>query len=369
MTLRAYWFAALLIASLTACGCESFHSNICNVSIGPTKGIILQDKSCEYPGLVTLPDGNLLAANPCLGSVIMTELSRDKGATWEPSASININGSVDALALLPNGTLLLTTSLLGGVPIGVPVYMIGTIGANDVIAWSEPVPVNTPGWTAGCWAVSPVISLRDGTLLWPVWCFTDATEAAGSSTVLLSRDGGVTWPKQVTVGNAIADGRDYDESAAAAYPNGDVVMIIRQTSLGRTDRYGSFWRSKSSDGGNTWSAPTPVVINAVVGRPSLVLLPSGGLVLLSRSRSGTGFGTSWDEGFTFSLFADLGVNRGPAYDLYAAMSLLQDGSIAVVAAHFTRDGKSADIDYRNLIDHCSSNCGTSGHVSCSGGSN
>jgi hypothetical protein len=367
MTLKACWIAALFIASLTMCGCESFHSNICNVSIGPTKGIVLQGKSCDYPGLVTLPDGNLLAANPCLGSIIMTELSRDKGATWEPGTSINVNGSVDAIALLPNGRLLLTTSLLGGVPIGVPIYMFGTIGTNDVITWSAPVSVNTPRWTAGCWAVSPVVSLGNGALLWPVWCFTDATETTGSSTVLLSKDGGVTWPKQVTVANAITDGRDYDESAAVVYPNGDIVMIIRQTSLGRTDQFGSFWRSKSTDGGNSWSAPTPVAVNTVVGRPALALLSTGGLVLLSRSRSGTGFGTSWDGGLTFSVFTDLGINSSREYDLYDAMSLLPDGSVAVVAARFTSGGTSAEIVYRNLVDRCSSSCGTSGHVSCAGG--
>jgi hypothetical protein len=365
VTLKANGITVLLIASLTVCGCKMFHSNICNVSIGPTKGIVVQDSSCSYPGLVTLPDGNLLAANTCVGSLIMTELSRDKGATWEPNTSIKVNASVVAIALLPNGKLILTTSLLGGVSIGVPIYMIGTIEANDVISWSAPVSVDTPGWSAGCWAVSPVVSLGNGGLLWPVWCFTDATQTVGSSTVLLSKDGGLTWPKQVTVGNAITDRRDYDESAAAVYPNGDIVMIIRQTSVGRTDRYGSFWRSKSTDGGNTWSAPTSVVINTAVGRPALVLLPSGGLVLLSRSRVGTGFGASWDGGITFSLFTDLQVNDGPAYDLYDAMSLLPDGSIGVVTANFTKDGKSAHIDYRNLVDNCSSNCRTSGQVSCS----
>jgi hypothetical protein len=244
--------------------------------------------------------------------------------------------------------------------------MIGTIGTNDVITWSAPVSVNTPGWTAGCWAVSPVVNLGKGNLLWPVWCYTDATEETGSSTVLLSTDGGVTWPKQVTVGNAITDGRDYDESAAVVYPNGDIVMIIRQTLPGTTDDYGSFWRTRSIDGGNTWSAPVLVVHNGIVGRPALVLLPSGGLVLLSRSESGTSFGTSWNEGIAFSLFADLGVNGGPGYDLYDAMSLLPDGSIAVVAAHFTSDGTAADIDYRNLVDHCLSNCGASDKVPCSG---
>lgn len=191
-----------LAGLLLVCGCASFHSNICNVSLGPAKGVVIQDGSCEYPGLVTLPDGNLLAADVCLGEfgpLIRTELSRDKGVTWESSTAIYVPGSIVALALLPNGTLLLTTSLVSGpvaMPIGVPTYMVGTIGAGDVIVWSAPVSVNTPGWPTGCWAVSPVVSLKSGSLLWPVWCLTDTTEKTGSSTVLLSTDGGVTGPSR-----------------------------------------------------------------------------------------------------------------------------------------------------------------------------
>lgn len=82
-------------------------------------------------------------------------------------------------------------------------------------------------------------------------------------------------------------------------------------------------------------------------------------MLLCRSGSGTSFGTSWNEGLTFSFFADLGISEGPGYDLYDAMSLLPDGSIAVVAAHFTRDRTSVDIDYRNLVDQCLSSDRTS----------
>jgi len=50
--------------------------------------------------------------------------------------------------------------------------------------------------------------------------------------------------------------------------------------------------------------------------------------------STTGFGTSWDEGHTFSPVADLGVDRGNGnWDEYDALSLLADGSIAVVTTH------------------------------------
>jgi hypothetical protein len=216
--------------------------------------------------------------------------------------------------------------------------------------------------------MSPVVYLGNGNLLWPVWCYNDpAGDLPGSSTVLLSTDGGLTWPKQVVVGNSITDGRDYDESAAVIYPNGNIVMIIRQTIWGETDRYGSYWRSESTDGGNTWSAPSEVVKSVYIGRPTLALLPSGGLVLMGRAlvagNSVTGFGTSWDEGLTFSVFTSLGVGD-PGTDNYDAMSLLQDGSIAVVTVHNNSGTGLNNIYYRNLIDLCSSRVGTSEHASC-----
>jgi hypothetical protein len=166
---------------------------------------------------------------------------------------------------------------------------------------------------------------------------------------MLSTDGGLTWPKQVIVGNG-DNGYDYDESAAVVYPNGDIVMIIRHTDADGSGR-GAWLRSKSTDNGNTWSAPLLVVNNTAVGRPTLALLPSGGLVLLGRDKiegvQSTGFGTSWDEGLTFSHFTNLGVGGDDQYD---AMSLLPDGSIAVVTAN----GTPTSIDYRNLVDLCSS---------------
>jgi hypothetical protein len=175
---------------------------------------------------------------------------------------------------------------------------------------------------------------------------------------MLSTDGGLTWPKQVTVGDG-ASGMDYDESAAVVYPNGDIVMIIRHTNQGPSDQYGSYWRSKSNDGGNTWSDPVEVVNNVLVGRPTIGLLPSGGLVLLGRANiadiNTTAFGTSWDEGLRFSNFIGLGVDNVPGtMDVYDAMSLLPDGTLAVVTAHLNDSENTTDIDYRNLVDNCGS---------------
>lgn len=172
------------------------------------------------------------------------------------------------------------------------------------------------------------------------------------------------------MGNANADGRDYDESATVVYPNGDIVMIIRHTNPGTTDRYGSYWRSMSTDNGTTWSSPTLVINSTVVGRPTLALLPSGGLVLMSRFEDGgagsmTGFATSWDEGITFSSFTNLGIGA-PYSDNYDAMALLQDGSIAVVTVHSNSGGKSNNIDYRNLVSRCSQPLVTAELASCLG---
>ena len=62
----------------------------------------------------------------------------------------------------------------------------------------------------------------------PVWCLSNTTGGLpGSSTVMLSADGGLTWPRQITVGDGEIGGSDFDESAAEVYPNGDVVMIIQ----------------------------------------------------------------------------------------------------------------------------------------------
>ena len=357
------WFsvAALFVMSLAVCGCESGNL-ICNVSIGSTQSAISRGTPCMEPGLVTLPDGNLLAAFNCTMS-IMTQMSKDSGSTWSSSIQVDtggINPSEVSLSLLHDGKLFLSTNLLPASGNSMVVYMIGTIGTGDVITWSAPVSVSTPGSIYSCWAVSPVVYLGNGNLLWPVWCYNDlAGNLPGSSTVLLSTDGGVTWPKQITVGNAITDGREYDESAAVVYPNGDIVMIIRHTNPGPSDQYGSYWRSKSNDGGSTWSDPVEVVNNGYIGRPALGLLPSGGLVLLSRAEIAgiptTAFGTSWDEGVSFSNFPGLGVDNVPGtMDVSDAMSLLPNGTLAVVTVHINDSDNTTDIDYRNLVDNCPS---------------
>jgi hypothetical protein len=326
--------AGLSVAILTGCGYSKIDENhTCNVSLGPARGSLTHNAdACIQPGLVVLPDGNLLAAYPCKATTLTTQLSLDNGATWGSTTTFKLGSNFVALSLLPNGKLFLSSSN----HVQMPFYMIGTIGHDDAISWGPIVYVSTPKWKKGCLAGAPVVTLANGTLLWPLSCNDNITgDYPNSSTILLSTDGGSTWPTQITVGNAAIDNRDYNESAAAVYPNGDIIMIIRQTTK---EPGGMWWRSKSTDNGLSWSKPVPAVNNKIVGRPTLALLPSGGLVLLGRAQisgvSTTGFGTSWDEGLTYSYFTDLGVN-GPVdrFDEYDAMTLLKDGSIGVITAH------------------------------------
>ena len=349
-------FLAVCALSLAANGCGN---NICNVSIGSAKSAISRGNLCMQPGLVMLPDGNLLAAFNCT-TWIMTQMSADNGVTWSPNTSIQLNSTAIALSLLPNGTVFLSTSLYSSTGGGVPTYIIGTIGSGDVMKWGSPVSVGTPAWAMGCFAVSPVVQLRNGSLLWPVYCSNNPINGfPSSSTVLLSLNGGRTWSKQVLVGNGVNADLDYDESAAVVFPDGDIVMIIRHTDSLVNDQYGSYWRSVSSDNGNTWSKPVEIVNNRYVGRPTLGLLPSGGLVLLGRADladiNTTAFGTSWNEGLTFSPFVGLEVDNVPdTMDVYDAMSLLPNGTLAVVTAHLNGWEGATNNDYRNLVDNCTS---------------
>ena len=191
----------------------------------------------------------------------------------------------------------------------------GVPNAMDEITWTNQTVASYDGnaWPGGCWSGGPVVEIMDGSLLWPAYCITSPS-ANRTSTVLRSSDSGASWT-QIIVGNAAIDGRDYDESALAVMPCGDIVMIMRNTANLSADIVGTYWRSVSADGGLSWSTPIEAANVTDVSRPTLAVLPRGGLVLMGRAflngmEGATGFATSWDEGKTFTAFADLGVT-GP----------------------------------------------------------
>jgi hypothetical protein len=70
-------------------------------------------------------------------------------------------------------------------------------------------------------------------------------------------------------------------------------------------------------------------------------------------------------GLTFSYFGDLGVGEAGT-DNYDAMSMLPDGSVAVVTVHSTNSGTASNVDYRNLLDKCSPVLVASQRAYCAG---
>lgn len=348
----------LLLFSIASPGIGCSNSpEVCNLALSPIKAQVLHGDNCAYPGLVALPNGSLLVAYACPIQTIQTSISSDGGTTWTFGSTIQFNGSVDSLSLLPDGEVFLSTSYNPVSGIGVPTYFLGRIQQNGSITWGSPNVVHTPAWSRGCWAVSPLVSAGPNRLLWPVWCNSNKlNDQLGSSTVLVSVNGGKSWDKQVTVADGDADRRDYDESAGVFYPDGEIVMIIRHTDPGSSDRYGSYWYSHSLDSGASWSVPRKVADAKFVGRPSLTILKSGALVLVGRAQtrenSSTGYAVSRDRGRTFSRFADLGFDVRDTFDSYDAVTVLSDDSVGVVTIHSNPGGESNNIDYRILIDEC-----------------
>jgi hypothetical protein len=325
-----------------------------NVTLGTVQGVLNHSDAANiHPGLITLPDGNLLASYDCDHTYVFTQLSTDSGRTW--SAPVNAytgsTGSLDLtnLTMLMFGEVWLTFDYTPAGGLNVLMGLSGFPNAADGITWSRQFVVDYDSslWTEGCNSGGPVVQLHNGDLLLPAFC-GQSPSTNYSSTVFRSTDWGTTW-KQTIVGNAQIDGRDYDESALAVVPSGDIVMMMRHTNNSGADLGGTYWRSVSTDGGLTWSNPVEALNATNVSRPALAVIPGGGLVLMGRSalEDSTGFATSWDEGLTFTPMSPLGVTGpGAGIDQYDAMSLLPDQTVAVVSAHGT---VLVNVDYRNLI--------------------
>jgi BNR repeat-like domain len=325
-----------------------------NVTLGTVQGVLNHSDAANlHPGLITLPDGNLLASYDSDHTDVFTQLSTDSGRTW--SAPVNAYtgpvGSLDLtnLSMLNFGEVWLTFDETPAGGLNILMGLSGSLNATDDITWSKQFVVDYDSslWTASCNSGGPVVQLRNGDLLFPAYC-GQSPLINYSSTVFRSTDSGTTWT-QTIVGNAQIDGRDYDESALAVMPSGDIVMIMRHTDNLSADTTGTYWRSVSTDGGLTWSKPVEALNVTNVSRPTLAVIPGGGLVLMGRSAlvDSTGFATSWDEGLTFTPMSPLGVTGpGLGIDQYDAMSLLPDQTVAVVTTHGTG---FVNVDYRNLI--------------------
>ncbi len=150
----------------------------------------------------------------------------------------------------------------------------------------RPISTGTdrPGHSQGGFAlVHPVVEDPDGTLHQSAYGYY-ANDTKYRQIVLKSTDGGVNWTVGATVAvnpnlTTAAGYEGFCEGALERVADGSLLIVMRIGS------YLPMYAARSTDGGATWSAATPLTAGpdarpVVSVYPSLTLLPGGPLVLL-----------------------------------------------------------------------------------------
>jgi hypothetical protein len=266
--------------------------------------------------------------------------SLDGGLTWTFDATVTSSTTArDPCGFVTSaGTTLVTCFAPAGAE-GSFVYRSTDKGAT----WSSRIGLHgydDPDTYSAC--SGPVVQLAGGKLLASVY----TRPAAGgdwSSVVVSSTDDGLTWSDPVLVAEG-AGGRSFQEPNLLLLGNGDIVCFHRST-------LGVVFRSVSSDGGATWSAPQSV-IGGLQGRPNAVLTSDGTVILMNRptdyARRGV-YCASSDNGVTWGTLGVLTkgagtVTPGPAgWFVYAQGVETAPNDIAVAFSVETGPGAPDNI--------------------------
>lgn len=222
-------------------------------------------------------EGNTFAVGS--RSALQVARSTDGGQTWGPLRTLIEDGSSffnDKSAIAADVTdarfvyAAWDRLAQGG---GGPAYFTRTTDGGAT--WEPARAVYDPGTSSQTIGVLP-LPLRDGSLL---LVFTQLDEGANGTTtstlrVLRSSDRGATWSAPVTVatqqsvgtrdpstGQAVRDGSDL---ATAAADRSGVVYVAWQDARFSGGARDAVVVSRSTDGGQTWSAPVRASGNATV---------------------------------------------------------------------------------------------------------
>jgi hypothetical protein len=257
-------------------------------------------KRAFFGDIIKLHNGRLLAAyRESVAHInqdgrIMVVESRDRGRTWS-TPRLAIDTAIDdrdpKLMQTRSGAILLSFFRTDwtGYPPG-PVTLVGTFVArstNGGVSWSEPVEVGTAmegpstvvvgAYYAGHAAThGPIVELPNGELLVPL--YGRLPEGGRQpATVVRSRDGGRTWPKETesTIGHTTD--LDFQEPNLSLLKNGSLLAILR-TSINVA------YASWSYDFGRTWT--TPVSTGLPASSHHQLVLHNGDVLLTYGDLSG-----------------------------------------------------------------------------------
>jgi hypothetical protein len=294
-----------LIVTVTALATSPVSAAAQSKPVGtPTDPVVVATaepgKRAFFGDIVKLRDGRLLAAyRESVAHIdqdgrIMVVESRDQGRTWS-TPRLAIDTAIDdrdpKLVQTRNGTILLSFFRTDwtGYPPG-PVTLVGTFVARSTDggrSWGEPVEVGTAmegpssvvvgAYYAGHAAThGPILELPDGELLVPLYGRLPEGGTA-PATVVRSRDGGRTWPKETESTIGRATGLDFQEPNISLLKNGSILAILR-TSVNIA------YVSWSYDFGRTWT--TPVSTGLPASSHHQLVLHNGDVLLTYGDLSG-----------------------------------------------------------------------------------
>ena len=261
--------------------------------------IVANSRHNGFPGLTALPGGNLLAAwkdsgahGPAGDGILAQSISADGGITW--STPTTMQPVADGLEC---GDVGLWTRA-NGPRAGETMAAFSRRGSGVVSGWKLHTSDPTAGWSGleqigtalfPTWGVASnrPVELADGTLLVSLYGFeTSVTYSSGyfttedkqSAYVFSCAPNSASFGSPVKVADGVADGVNYQEPELVVLDNGDVLCVMR------SDSTRSFFRSTSTDGGQTWG---PIIsmssqLGGVSGRPDLCQMASGRLILVHR---------------------------------------------------------------------------------------
>jgi hypothetical protein len=188
------------------------------------------------------------------------------------------------------------------------------------------------------WAATSdaILERRDGTLLLPVYGGVAGEPA--SVAVVLSHDGGETWPETFTIVRAMGgDGAHFEEPALMELPDGGILCMMKTTGAD-----GFLYQSVSGDGGRTWSLPLPSGIQGEA--PDLHFTSQGTLLCAYRD--------SWPRGISYAKSYDGGRSWEQETPLYGSDDDFGRPCLVTLPDHLLAVHYGAAESSKDLAPHC-----------------
>lgn len=285
-----------------------------------------------FPGLTLCPDGSLLATYRSAsahgwapGSATKAVRSTDLGQTWSAPWTIYTDPGEDIgfgmLTTLSDGRIACIGQYRSAAPATGALCII-IFSSDNGTTWSAPITIPFT-FTDFSYAAGNVIELTNGNLL-AIGYGKNTADTYTSTRTMISTDGGVTWGTERTVANGTTDSKPYNEAVIGYMPNGQILALIRSEESPTKNIY----KSISTDGGLTWSAPATLFPGW--GRPAWTSMASGGIVMTYRGNSDLShqYRVSYDNGVTWSGARQM-AGQTPTQSVYTQLVELAPGLIAV----------------------------------------